>query len=77
MMQLITKATTFKDETINIEAKPYTKKLPASPVIMRMIPADQYGDLRYDFLSEESFCFSDCFTVGSEDERECIEGCGM
>jgi hypothetical protein len=54
IMQLEIKATTPSGETIDAGAKPYARKLPASPTVMRMMPAHQYGDLRYDV------CLYDC-----------------
>ena len=58
-MQFDTRATTPKGETMEAGAKPYARKLPASPIIMRTMPAHQYGDLRYDFLWSSSGDFSD------------------
>jgi hypothetical protein len=49
IMQLEMRATTPSGETIDAGANPYARKLPASPTVMRMMPAHQYGDLRYDF----------------------------
>jgi hypothetical protein len=46
MMQFEINATTPSGETIDAGANPYARKFPASPVVIRMMPAHQYGDLR-------------------------------
>jgi hypothetical protein len=49
MMQLEMIATTPRGDTMDAGANPYAKKLPASPTVIMMIPAHQYGDFKYDF----------------------------
>lgn len=54
-------ATTPNGDTIDAGAKPYARKFPASPIVIRTIPPHQYGDFKYE--DSPSWSSSELFDV--------------
>src|SRR5437667_710660 len=64
--QLDISATTPRGDTMDAGANPYARKLPASPIVIKAIPAHQYGERRYVFFAK---VFEDCV---ERREVECV-----